>query len=1154
MDRTNLPFFRKLDWSAFWTTTIIAFAVYFYTMAPGVTMEDSGELATASAHLGVPHPPGYPIWTIVTWIFTKIFAFVPFRGQPNPAWAVVLVSVVFGALTSGITAILICRSATEMVRSIRRTTEVLGQKVEDAVCWTGGVSGSLIFAFSPVNWSQAVIVEVYSMGAFFLVMVLFLTYTWIKQPRERLYGVTGSMAALGLISYVIMLCLTGWHIVHFSKDFFTVGIHYVCGMLLGLVAISALFYAWKKNLDHRLLYLTAFVFGLGMTNYQVILLILPALALAIFLKDPKMFRDFLVAGVPYLVISYLVVTDMTFSLGGGIEIPPRFVHPSGGANYFYMVLNVLWLAFVYFKIPNGRAVAPTILAMELGLAVYIFMPLASETNPPMNWAYPRTWEGFIHAITRGQYEKIVPSSPFTMQFVHQIGDYLSDLRGTFTLPIAILGFIPFTAWNMRVGQRRIRALYVSIALAVTAVVFVMIEEVMAPKLGTIAVLSGIYRTCFAAILLLAVFGGIIMLYHEIIEMGALLFTRKPRGTAGPDNAALFETDIDADSRKWAFVTLVSFMAMSLVLVMLASPKGDIQDFFIQRVKFISSHGLFAFWIGYGLVFGLSFADTLFRGNRLIVWAGIFVALLLPLVPLHENNSNRELVRVSGGAEENGHDFGWQFGNYQLRGAEAVIEELGPEEEPIPNPVFPPEMGTNAVFFGGTDPGRFVPTYMIYSAHVRSDVFLITQNALADDTYMSVMRDLYGDDIWIPAVEDSALAFQRYVEEVRSGKRPPNAELNIEGGRVQVSGALGVMEINGILAQMIFEHNNYRHDFYVEESYVIQWMYPYLEAHGLIMKINAQPNPMTDEQAKNDLDFWDWYTRRLTGNEKFLRDVVARKSFSKLRSALGGLYAFNSRFAQAERAFNESRLLYPLSPEANFRLVQEVLIRQGLVTKARETMKDFGRQDPGNDRVGEYVKYLERTEQTMRRVTELEAMQQQSKLDINTILELAECYLQTGQSAKLKETASQLLSVTNFPPQVYFRLAAVLQGAKMQDEMVRAIDLCLPQIPASSPPETYLQLANWLAQANRIEKMLPVLQKYLQVAPQDWKAWVDMGYLYLVQHQPQQAIQALNQARYYGGPEAENLISQDQRFSMLRSQMSLDVPRAGLLGLPRNGGR
>jgi hypothetical protein len=27
------------------------------------------------------------------------------------------------------------------------------------------------------------------------------------------------------------------------------------------------------------------------------------------------------------------------------------------------------------------------------------------SNPPMQWGYPRTVEGFIHAFTRGQYEK-----------------------------------------------------------------------------------------------------------------------------------------------------------------------------------------------------------------------------------------------------------------------------------------------------------------------------------------------------------------------------------------------------------------------------------------------------------------------------------------------------------------------------------------------------------------------------------------------------------------------------------------------------------------------------------------------------------------------------------------------------------------------------
>jgi len=55
--------------------------------------------------------------------------------------------------------------------------------------------------------------------------------------------------------------------------------------------------------------------------------------------------------------------------------------------------------------------------------------------------------------------------------------------------------------------------------------------------------------------------------------------------------AELELLMDRASQKWVIVTLVSYGVMSIVFVWLASPKGDIQDYFIQRVKYISSHAL-----------------------------------------------------------------------------------------------------------------------------------------------------------------------------------------------------------------------------------------------------------------------------------------------------------------------------------------------------------------------------------------------------------------------------------------------------------------------------------------------------------------------------------------------------------------------------------
>jgi len=1123
---TEGRFFSKVDWSAFWTALTISFCVYFYTLAPTVTLEDSGELAVASDYLGVPHPPGYPIWTMLTWFFTKVFVFVKFRGQPNPAWSVALFSAVCGALATGMTAMLVSRSGLQVLQQSRNTMHKASHQAEDMICWVSGVVCSLLFAFTPVMWSQSVIVEVYSLNAFFLVLVFLLSYWWMCRPSDRL------------------------------------------------------------------LYVTAFVFGLGLTNYQVLLLAMLPLVVVIFLRDMLLFRDFCILGIPFAAVVLLVDKG----------ILPPIAHPAHISCFVYMALNFGAMAVAYFVLPRGKTVALTFLLVEVGLAFYVYMPIVSDLrNPPMNWGYPRTWEGFKHAISRGQYEKIIPTDVFSHTFLDQVGSYLTDLRAQFTLPIALLGFLPFTAWHIKLGGKKLSGLLASIALCLVAAAIVFAEELVFP--GGIPWMTRLYKGLIGLVVLMLAVGGMALAITQVKDLverlrggqasslservtiaaaflavllfalvyifklginliavtaplrqaNAAPFTGAQLSQAvgivllmvGPFAAFIgmlwlmnrkeldFRITVDHTAQRWIIATLFGFAAMSLVLVALASPKGDIQDNFIQRVKFISSHALYAFWIGYGLVFGLASVDSFFKGNTTIRYLSLATALLLPLVPIHENYTNKELVRISGGAEQNGHDFGWQFGNYQLRGAEAITEELSPSEEPLPNPEYPREMGPDAIFFGGTDPGRFVPTYMIYSARVREDVYLITQNALADNTYMSVMRDLYGDRIWIPAVPDSAKAFQVYVEEVRSGKRQANADLKIEGGRVQVSGALGVMEINGILCEMIFAQNKFKHDFYVEESYVIRWMYPYMEPHGLIMKINREQMAMTDEMTRNDLDLWDWYTRRLNGDEKFRRDVVARKSFSKLRSAIGGLYSFRGQLHEADKAFEEARILYPLSPEANFRMVQEVYLREGRLDDAERLMNDFGKQDPANTKIFEFLGQLRNFRQMDQRMRELEALIPDGKLEVSQALELSEIYLQAGNPQRFQEMAEGIMANTNLPAPYQFRIAQLLDRAGNMPLVVKALDMCVDRVPPDAPPDIIIDMARMYAKAQRFDRMGVALKVYLRRIPTDWKAWLDLAAIQISAKQNAEASKSLEQAIRCGGQESMNIIQQDQRFAPIR---------------------
>jgi hypothetical protein len=72
--------------------------VYGVTLPPSITFEDSGEFATAAALLGIPHAPGYPLYTMLA----HLFLMVPLAWPGGTAWQVNLFSAVAAAVGVGI--------------------------------------------------------------------------------------------------------------------------------------------------------------------------------------------------------------------------------------------------------------------------------------------------------------------------------------------------------------------------------------------------------------------------------------------------------------------------------------------------------------------------------------------------------------------------------------------------------------------------------------------------------------------------------------------------------------------------------------------------------------------------------------------------------------------------------------------------------------------------------------------------------------------------------------------------------------------------------------------------------------------------------------------------------------------------------------------
>src|SRR5712691_7452605 len=176
----SAPLFRRIDWLTFLITFAAVWIGYYLTLAPEQTLEDSGELATGSFYAGIPHPPGYPVWTIYTWLWTVL---LPIK---NVAWRVALGEATGGALAAGLLGLLVSRGSSLLMEGIEELKQMTG-RWESAICMVSGFVAGMLIGFNGFMWSQSVIVEVYSFSVASFMIVLLCLLRWIYAPHQRRY-------------------------------------------------------------------------------------------------------------------------------------------------------------------------------------------------------------------------------------------------------------------------------------------------------------------------------------------------------------------------------------------------------------------------------------------------------------------------------------------------------------------------------------------------------------------------------------------------------------------------------------------------------------------------------------------------------------------------------------------------------------------------------------------------------------------------------------------------------------------------------------------------------------------------------------------------------------------------------------------------------
>lgn len=175
----------------------IALVVYLRTLAPTVTLVDSGELALAARDLGVAHPPGTPLWVMLAHLATLL-------PGSNVAARVAATSALFAALVAGLT-VLLAREALLLVLGRPSSPPAL------ATSWVGLIPpmvAGLAFAFSRSLWSYATVVEVYTLNVLLIAGVLLLLLRWSRRGEDAALYSAAALFGLALGVHHVTVALT----------------------------------------------------------------------------------------------------------------------------------------------------------------------------------------------------------------------------------------------------------------------------------------------------------------------------------------------------------------------------------------------------------------------------------------------------------------------------------------------------------------------------------------------------------------------------------------------------------------------------------------------------------------------------------------------------------------------------------------------------------------------------------------------------------------------------------------------------------------------------------------------------------------------------------------------------------------------------------
>jgi hypothetical protein len=153
---------------------------YLLTLAPTVTFWDAGEFIAAAKTLGIPHPPGTPLFVMIAHVWAMLFPIGEYAFRTN------LLSALLSAAGAGFFFLV-------AHESIRAMAVDLSGETARVLRIGGATAAALLGAFTFTNWQNSNETEVYAVATFTIAAMGWLVHVWRRyRGTERAPRVLGA--------------------------------------------------------------------------------------------------------------------------------------------------------------------------------------------------------------------------------------------------------------------------------------------------------------------------------------------------------------------------------------------------------------------------------------------------------------------------------------------------------------------------------------------------------------------------------------------------------------------------------------------------------------------------------------------------------------------------------------------------------------------------------------------------------------------------------------------------------------------------------------------------------------------------------------------------------------------------------------------------